>query len=1125
MKLARLLAVLLIAQLVGQVVVGATASAAAPSNDDRANALVVNRGETVVVDTTAATAEEADGSVCQGMEATVWFTVPGGEHLVLDTRGSAFDTTMAVFDGPLPACFDDFGGTRAVGSMFGRSTRTVAVGGFGGATGILRFHVGLPGSIAQQVDPATGGRGECYRAVGSEASSSPVASSARRPVTSHAILTGLPAGEYRIKVESCGSAVADQLLSGEAGAPVVVRVREGRESIAAPAPVRSGGSVSGSITAEDSGRGLAGACVTATPRDAGLSLRRETVADVTGRYSLHGLSPGTHDLSVGCAEAAGYVARAVAGSVTITSGEPATFSSALTRGGTLAGSVTDGRSTAPLGGACVRVYDGEKQAGFSYVLSGSYAIGGLAPGDYHVLFDTCGSHADLGGQWFPAGDRASSELVTIRAAQTAAASAALHPAGVVRGVLNDRGMPLAGACVTPSVVGSTDGRAVYTTSTGFYSLRVGVADTRLRVSRSCSATRIWSNGLGNEGAAPRFSVGSGQVVDRDIVLTDGATVRGRALLGDMGKGTADCVSVRDPSAQIVRPLISRSTDDTAGPRAAIGSPSTTGQYGITGLAPGSYVMTRCGHSDGTPFTTSDGDVLDLPDLIQPVADTDGDGLNDRIDNCPFTANADQVDADGDGHGDACDPISLSINAGSVSEGNSGTTTLPVFLVLENVSPDAVSARIRTADHSAIAGEDFVAFDEVVTIPAGESSASITVVVNGDTKFEADEQVLVEIVEASVPVITPRAHGRILNDDAPPVEISWISWCCGAYESEPFMNFSVRVSQSNHAPISFRCRTVEGGTATAGVDFVATDVVVTVADGSGHGTCYVPILDDSAVEPQESIVVEMTDVSGAVISGSSTVYGRLYSDDDATSVGLYNASTSEGHPYSAQVLAYLSQPSIDTVEMRVETRSGSAIAGHDFETVDQLVRFEPGETEKYLEVPILDDDDYDPYEWFTVEVTEVPPGVEGLGSMAIVYIYGDNDPTARASVADLSVVEGDAGSTAANFTVTLDRASPFEERIRVTTRAGSASSGSDFGARTYDLTIPAGETSAAFTVPVVGDTAYEPDEQFFVDVSKMSWGVEITTPTATATIVNDDCRPLAEDPLCTVAKLLTGRTSF
>lgn len=40
------------------------------------------------------------------------------------------------------------------------------------------------------------------------------------------------------------------------------------------------------------------------------------------------------------------------------------------------------------------------------------------------------------------------------------------------------------------------------------------------------------------------------------------------------------------------------------------------------------------------------------------SDTDGDGIYDAIDNCPSTANIDQVDSDNDGIGDVCDDVNF-----------------------------------------------------------------------------------------------------------------------------------------------------------------------------------------------------------------------------------------------------------------------------------------------------------------------------------------------------------------------------------------------------------------------------------------------------------------------------------
>jgi hypothetical protein len=51
-------------------------------------------------------------------------------------------------------------------------------------------------------------------------------------------------------------------------------------------------------------------------------------------------------------------------------------------------------------------------------------------------------------------------------------------------------------------------------------------------------------------------------------------------------------------------------------------------------------------------------------LIVVVRDTDGDGIQDSLDNCPLRANSDQVDSDGDGIGDVCEvPGALVLDLG------------------------------------------------------------------------------------------------------------------------------------------------------------------------------------------------------------------------------------------------------------------------------------------------------------------------------------------------------------------------------------------------------------------------------------------------------------------------------
>jgi len=72
-----------------------------------------------------------------------------------------------------------------------------------------------------------------------------------------------------------------------------------------------------------------------------------------------------------------------------------------------------------------------------------------------------------------------------------------------------------------------------------------------------------------------------------------------------------------------------------------------------------------GGSCGTPNNNGGGcgcgcggsilvDYTDLGKTYEQSDDSDHDGIDDDLDNCPFTANADQLDRDGDGIGDVCD---------------------------------------------------------------------------------------------------------------------------------------------------------------------------------------------------------------------------------------------------------------------------------------------------------------------------------------------------------------------------------------------------------------------------------------------------------------------------------------
>ena len=83
----------------------------------------------------------------------------------------------------------------------------------------------------------------------------------------------------------------------------------------------------------------------------------------------------------------------------------------------------------------------------------------------------------------------------------------------------------------------------------------------------------------------------------------------------------------------------------------------------------------------------------------------------------------------------------------------------------------------------------------------------------------------------------------------------------------------------------------------------------------------------------------------------------------------------------------------------------------------------------------------------------------------------------ASVADISVTEGNSGESLANFIVTLAKASTIPVTLNFTTRDGTARAGSDYVAASGTVTFAPGETSKVIKVAVLGDTVVEANESF------------------------------------------------
>jgi hypothetical protein len=126
----------------------------------------------------------------------------------------------------------------------------------------------------------------------------------------------------------------------------------------------------------------------------------------------------------------------------------------------------------------------------------------------------------------------------------------------------------------------------------------------------------------------------------------------------------------------------------------------------------------------------------------------------------------------------------------------------------------------------------------------------------------------------------------------------------------------------------------------------------------------------------------------------------------------------------------------------------------------------------------------------------------LGASAVNFAISAPQTVPNITVNNVSLSEGNSGTTPFTFTASLSAASSQAVSVNYSTANGTAVAGQDYTAATGTLTFAAGETTKTVTISVTGDTVVEPDETFTVNLSN-AVNAAITVSVGTGTIQNDD----------------------
>lgn len=429
------------------------------------------------------------------------------------------------------------------------------------------------------------------------------------------------------------------------------------------------------------------------------------------------------------------------------------------------------------------------------------------------------------------------------------------------------------------------------------------------------------------------------------------------------------------------------------------------------------------------------------------------------------------------------------NDGDAPLSLSNLSVTPGFLVWEGLAP-TLAAMPEDGDPF------YDTFDiRVVTDVVGTRSGTITFQTN-----DPDEQLYsipIEAVVAGGPEISVTNNSGTNQDLALAVPATPVGM---VGDPEPFL-----IQNSGDYPLFVR------GISRGGMDYTDFRLLILTDDNRAIHTNEFTVPPGRVYQMQVRLAPQQIGQKSAMVSFETNDYGdgedfmQLSMSGLAVppQISIADATVSEGAG-STQVKVSVAGKSLSPVTVRYSTANLEAQAGKDYTGVTGgLLTIPAGETFAYIHIPILQDAIDEPAERFRVILID-PSGATLKDAEALVTIADDDLPTVTIKPNPLSATEGNAGSPKATFTATLSAVADTPVVITYTTVDGTARAKVDYvAAPGKTVTIPAGQLKAAFSIALVPDTVYEPDETFVVRCKGSGATVIAASREIAVTIRNDD----------------------
>lgn len=344
---------------------------------------------------------------------------------------------------------------------------------------------------------------------------------------------------------------------------------------------------------------------------------------------------------------------------------------------------------------------------------------------------------------------------------------------------------------------------------------------------------------------------------------------------------------------------------------------------------------------------------------------------------------------------------IQFSAPQYSVREDGTPILAVTVVRSGGLEGPASATINLTNGTAVAPGDYNNTPITVNFADGQTTQVITVPVVNDGIVEPTETVNLSLVNPSPgAVIGPQANAVLNIIDPPTLQFSNPQYVVNE-DGTPILAVTVVRNGDTSGAVSATVN-LSNGTATTPADYNNTPIVVNFAPGETSQVVNVPIVDDTLVEPTETVNLSLVNpTGGATIGTQNTAILNILDNDvppppkplvfvaaldptagepgrtDNSGNGTFQFARTGGDLTQALTIQY--------------TTTGTATPGTDYTALTGTVTIAAGSSvSDPVTLTPLAGGGNEPVETVTVKILEDLPYQVGSADTATVRVL-DNDP--------------------------------------------------------------------------------------------------------------------------------------